>query len=184
MHPEAGSSIHFKHRSTVLVQWLREIGRDDIDAAYIETDDPRYPFGKKNIVRMNDVGNIRCSSSRAPVCSFFKVQHLILAQHRSHSKPFFFEYLFGDRVHLYLGENIIMPVTSPWVGILLVDQLADRGNSIASNSTGSSFGGSHQLMVDPQQAVIIALHIALNDLSFGYLLRAPECVYCLLLGLY
>ena len=165
VHPEARPGVDLDDRPARLVQAAADVRRDDVDPRDIEPDDAggQLGHGGDGSGGPRRCGRCSCHRSRGWRHAASATRRPASGTDRPSSSPAPSGGRWARVVDADPGELQGVPVAAPGVGVLALDQLADRLPAVADDARGHPLRAGDQATADDEQAMVSPLDLALDD---------------------
>ncbi len=163
VHAESGCRIALADAAADRLVALGNVGGKKIHAADIEANGADGTDRHVAIVRVDDVGHIRCRTAGGQVGGGAQVDDAVLLRHACRRHLHACHHHVGLRIEFEFGQHFFMADTAAWIGVHFIDQLRDGVHAITHHMTRRASGCCNQFTIDHQQAVVITFEEGFHD---------------------
>ena len=163
VHAEAGPGVDLDDGAPLLAHGAGDVGGDEVDAGHVEPDDHRRLPRDLDVVGVDVVGAVDRGAAGAHVAGQLELDEAAFLRHVVQRQLLLGQDLERLRVDGDAGEDLL--VADAAAGILVgdLDQLGDGVRAVADDVSRHPLGDGDDLIVDDQDAIVLAGDEGLDD---------------------
>ena len=142
---------------------MRDVGGDEVDAGHVEPDDHRCLTSNLGVVGVDIVGAVDGRAAGAHVARLLELDVPARLGHRLLIQPLPAQRFQCLRVDRYPGEDLLVTDATTRISVGDFDEFGNGVRTIADDVSRHALGNRHHLIVDYQDAVVLACQESLED---------------------